>query len=57
MAQRNLNMLVEAVIEKEKLVVKKRTPPINNLVMTKGKHFVVPEGSPPSTRRSARLMK
>jgi hypothetical protein len=56
-AQRNLNVLVEDSIEKEKPVVKKRTPPVKKTVITKGKHVVVPEGSPPSIRRSARLMK
>jgi hypothetical protein len=48
---------VEAAIEKEKPVVKKSTPPVKKTVITKGKHVVVPEGSPPSIRRSARLMK
>jgi hypothetical protein len=56
-AQRNLNVLVEAAIEKEKPVVKKNTPPVKKIVITKGKHVTVPEGSPPSTRRSVRLMK
>jgi uncharacterized protein YfcZ (UPF0381/DUF406 family) len=52
-AQRNLNVLVEAAIEKEKPIVKKSTPAVKKPVTTKGKHVVVPEGSPPSTRRSA----
>jgi hypothetical protein len=56
-AQRNLNVLVEAAIEKEEPVVKKSTPAVKKPVTTKGKHVVVLEGSPPSTRRSARLMK
>jgi hypothetical protein len=57
MAQRNLNVLVEAAIEKEKPVVKKSTAPVKKPVTTKGKHVDVPKGSPPSTRRSVRLMK
>jgi hypothetical protein len=56
-AQRNFNVLVEVAIEKEKLVVKKSTPPVKKTVITKGKHVVLPEGSPPSIRSSARLMK
>ena len=56
MAQRNLNVLVKDAIEKEEPVVKKSTPAVKKLVTTKGKHVVVPEGSPPSTK-SARLMK
>jgi hypothetical protein len=42
-AQRNLNMLVEATIEKEKPVVKKITLPVKKLVTTKGKHDDVPK--------------
>jgi hypothetical protein len=56
-AQRNLNMLVEAAIKKEKLVVKKIILLVKKLVTTKGKHVDGPKGSPPSTRRSVRLMK
>jgi len=56
-AQRNLNVLVEAAIEKEKPIVKKSTPIVKKHVTTKGKHAAVPEGIHPSTRRSARLMK
>ena len=50
-------MLVEVGIEKEKPIVKKSTPLVKNLVTTKGKDGVVPERSPPSIRRSSRLMK
>jgi hypothetical protein len=57
LAQRNLNVLVEAAIEREEHVVKKNTPAIKNPVTTKETHVVVLEGSPPSIRRSARLMK
>jgi hypothetical protein len=57
MAQRNLNVLVEVAIEKEKPTVKKITFPVNKPVTTKGKHDDVPKGIPPSTRRSVRLMK
>jgi hypothetical protein len=57
MAQRNLNVLVEAAIEKEKPVAKESIAPVKKHVTTKGKHVVVPKGSPPSTRRSVRLMK
>jgi hypothetical protein len=56
-AQMNLNVLVEAAIEKEKPIVNKSTPVVKNPVTTKGKHVDVPERSPPSTRRSVRLMK
>jgi predicted metalloendopeptidase len=57
MAQRNLNVLVEAAIEKEKPVAKESIAPVKKHVTAKGKHVVVPKGSPPSTRRSVRLMK
>jgi len=57
MDQRNLNVLVEAAIEKEKPVAKKSIAPVKKPVTTKGKHVDVPKGSPPSTRRSVRLMK
>jgi hypothetical protein len=52
-----LNVLVEYAIERVEPVVKKNTPAIKKLVTTKEKHVVVLEGSPPSTRRSVRLMK
>jgi hypothetical protein len=57
MAQRNLNVLVEAAIEKENPVAKESIAPVKKPVTAKGKHVVVPKGSPPSTRRSVRLMK
>jgi hypothetical protein len=57
LAQRNLNVLVEDAIEREEPVVKKSTPAVKKPITTKEKHVVVLEGSSPSTRRSARLMK
>jgi hypothetical protein len=65
MAQRNLNVLVEAAIEKEKPTTKESIAPVKKIVTAKGKkpiiakekHTVVPKGSPPSTRRSVKLMK
>jgi hypothetical protein len=54
--QRNLNVLVEASIEKEEPVAKKSTPTVKKPITTKGKHVVVLEGNP-SSKRSARLMK
>jgi hypothetical protein len=56
-AQRNLDVLVEAAIEREEPIVKKNTPAFKNSINTKEKHDVVLEGSPPSTRRSIRSMK
>jgi hypothetical protein len=56
-AHRNLNILVEASIEKEKPSAKKSTPPVKKHVTTKGEHVDVPKGSPPSIRRSVSLMK
>jgi hypothetical protein len=41
-AQRILTVLVEDVIEKEKPVVKKSTPPVENPVTTKEKHVAMP---------------
>jgi hypothetical protein len=57
MAQRNLNVLVEAAIEKEKPATKESIVPVKKPITVKGKHIVVPKGSPPSTRGSVRLMK
>jgi predicted RNase H-like nuclease (RuvC/YqgF family) len=54
-AQRNMNMLVEASIEKEKPAVKKSILPVKKHVAAKGKHVDVPKGSHPSTRRSVRF--
>jgi hypothetical protein len=56
MAQRNLNVLVEAAFEKEKPVAKESITPMKKHVTAKGNHVMVPKGSPPSTR-SVRLMK
>jgi hypothetical protein len=52
-----VNVLIEVAIEIEEQVVKKSTPAVKKPVTTKEKHVVVLEGSPLSTRRSARLMK
>jgi len=57
LAQRNLNVLVEAAIEREEPVVKKSTPAVKKPITTKEKHVVLLEGSSPSTRRSDRLVK
>jgi hypothetical protein len=57
MAQRNLNVLIEVAIQKEKPVVKKNTPLVKKTDITKGKHVVVTEGSPPFKIRSVKLMK
>jgi hypothetical protein len=70
MAQRNLNVLFKDAIEKEKSVAKESIAPVKKHVSSKeiiapvkkpipakGKHANVPKGSPPSTRRSVRLMK
>ena len=57
MAQRNLNVLVEAAIEKEKPLAKEIIDPMKKPATAKGKHTVVPKGTHPSTRRSVRLMK
>ena len=56
MAQRKLNVLVEAAIEKEKPTTKESIVPVKKPITAKGKRSVVPKGSPPSTRRSVRLM-
>jgi hypothetical protein len=55
--QRNLNILVEAAIEREEPVEKKRTPTVKKTTPAKEKHAAMTKGSSPSTRRSARLMK
>jgi hypothetical protein len=57
LAHRNLNVLVEAAIEREEPVVKKIKPAVKKPITTKEKNVVVLEGISPSTRRSARLMK
>jgi hypothetical protein len=50
LAQRNLNVLVQAKIERDEPSVKRSTP-------AKEKDASKTEGSSPPTRRSARLMK
>jgi chromosome segregation ATPase len=57
MAQRNLQVLVEAAIEKEKPTAKESIAPVKKPATAKGKKPVVPKGGPPSPRRSVRLMK
>jgi chromosome segregation ATPase len=57
MAQRNLEVLIEAAIEQEKPTAKESIVPVKKPTTAKGKHVVLPKGSPPSTRRSVRLMK
>jgi hypothetical protein len=54
-AQRNLQVLVEAAIEKETPIVKEITTPLKNPVIAKKKKSVVPNEDPPSTRKSVRL--
>jgi hypothetical protein len=54
-AQRNLQVLVEAAIEKETSVVKESTTPLKKPVIVKKNKLVVPNGEPPSTRKSVRL--
>ena len=53
--QRNLQVLIEATIEKETPVVKESTAPLKNPVIAKKNKFVVPNEDPPSTRKSVRL--
>jgi hypothetical protein len=50
LAQRNLNVLVQAAIERDEPAVKRSIP-------AKEKYVSMTEGSSPATRRSARLMK
>jgi hypothetical protein len=57
MAQRNLHVLVEAIIKIEKLATKESTAPVKKPATAKGKKHVVPNGSPPYPRRSVRLRK
>jgi hypothetical protein len=57
LAQRNLNVLVESVIEREEPIVKKSTPAVKKTIPAKEKHAAMMEGSSPAIRRSARLVK
>jgi hypothetical protein len=57
MAQRKLNVLVEAAIEKEKPTAKESIALVKKPSTSKGKNPIVPKGGPPSPRRSVRLMK
>jgi hypothetical protein len=54
-AQRNLQVLVEFVIEKETPKVNESTTPLKNHVIAKRKISVAPNKDPPSTRKSVRL--
>ena len=57
MAQRNLQVLVEAAIEKETPTTKESIAPLKENVTAKRKKPDVPKEDPPSTRKSVRLMK
>jgi hypothetical protein len=50
MAQRNLEVLIESSIEQEKPTAKESVVLVKNPTTAKGKHVVLPKGSPPSTR-------
>jgi hypothetical protein len=54
-AQRNLQVLVEAAIEKETPTVKESIAPLKKPVIAKRKKPVVPNEDPPPTRKSVRL--
>jgi predicted RNase H-like nuclease (RuvC/YqgF family) len=54
-AQRNLQVLVEVVIEKETQATKESIAPLKNHVTAKNKKPVVPKEDPPSPRKSVRL--
>jgi hypothetical protein len=57
MAQRKLQVLVESSIEKENPTAKESITLVKKPTTTKGKKPVVQRGSPPSPRRSVRLMR
>jgi hypothetical protein len=54
-AQRNLQVFVEASIEKETPTIKERKTPLKKPIIAKRKKFVVPKEDPPSIRKSVRL--
>jgi hypothetical protein len=54
-AQRKLQVLVEASIEKETPVVKESIAPLKKPVIAKSKKSAMPNEDPPSTRKSVRL--
>jgi hypothetical protein len=54
-AQRNLQVLVEASIEKETPTAKESIAPLKNPITAKRKKPVVPKEDPPSPRKSVRL--
>jgi hypothetical protein len=53
--QRNLQVLVEAAIEKETRTTKESIAPLKNPITTKRKKFVGPKEDPLSPRKTARL--
>jgi hypothetical protein len=55
--QRNLQVLVEAAIEKETQTTMESIAPLNKPVTAKRKKPFVPKEDPPSPRKSVRLMK
>jgi hypothetical protein len=57
LAQRNLNFLVEAAIEREEPVVKKRTHAVKKTIPSKEKHLSLIEGISLAIRSNASLMK
>jgi hypothetical protein len=54
-AQRNLQVLVEAAIENETPTAKESISPLKNPFTAKRKNLVVPKEDAPSTRKSVRL--
>jgi len=54
-AQRNLQVLVEVDIEKEKPTAKESIAPLKQPITAKRKKTVVPKEGPPSPRKSVRL--
>jgi hypothetical protein len=54
-AQRKLQVLVEAAIEKEKPSSKESIAPLKKHVTSKRKKLVIPKEGPPSPRKSVRL--
>ena len=54
-AQRNLQVLVEASIENDKPTIKESTTTLKNHVIANKKKSIVPNEDPLSTRKSVRL--
>jgi hypothetical protein len=57
LAQRSLNFLVQAEIQRVEPIVMKSTPIVKKSIPKKEKHVAMIEGIYPATRRSVRLMK